>query len=120
VHGGQEGIVTHFAHARVEDNHVSGTSLRGITLTEMSMAEVAGNDVEGALGVGIFCGDYSMCEIEENSVSGTRPDLASGNRTRLGYGIVVHYGATASLAENKLHGNARRVGSFLRARISTE
>jgi nitrous oxidase accessory protein NosD len=120
VHGGQEGIVTHFAHARVADNRVSGTSLRGITLTEMSMAKVEDNEVAGALGVGIFCGDYSMCEIEENSVSGTRPDLASDNRTRLGYGIVVHYGADATLADNSLHGNARRVGSFLRAHISSE
>jgi Right handed beta helix region len=120
VHGGQEGIVTHFARARVADNRVSGTTLRGITLTEMSMAEADGNEVDGVLGVGIFCGDYSMCKIEENSVSGTRPDLASGNRTRLGFGIVVHYGADATLADNRLHGNARRVGSFLRARISTE
>ena len=118
VHGGREGIVTHFAHARVADNRVSGTSLRGITLTEMSMAEVEENQVEGALGVGIFCGDYSMCEIEENSVSGTRPDLVVRNLTRLGYGIVAHYGADATLADNRLHGNARRVGSFLRASIS--
>ena len=121
VHGGQEGIVTHFAHARVADNRVSGTSLRGITLTEMSMAEVEDNEVEGALGVGIFCGDYSICEIEANSVFGTRPDLASGNRTRLGYGIVAHFGADASLADNEAAAEMRRrVGSFLRARISTE
>jgi nitrous oxidase accessory protein NosD len=84
------------------------------------MAKVEDNEVACALGVGIFCGDYSMCEIEENSVSGTRPDLASDNRTRLGYGIVVHYGADATLADNSLHGNARRVGSFLRAHISSE
>ena len=64
--------------------------------------------------------DYSMCEIEENSVSGTRPDLASSDLTRLGYGIVAHYGAEATITDNRLHGNARRVGSFLRARISAE
>jgi nitrous oxidase accessory protein NosD len=120
VSGGMEGIVTHFAHAMVRDNHVSDTSLRGITLTEMSMAEAEGNEVEDALGVGIFCGDYSMCRIEENFVSGTRPDLQSGDKTRLGFAIVSHYGAEATLADNRLQENARRVGSFLRARISSD
>ena len=48
------------------------------------MADVQDNDVVDALGVGIFCGDYSMCRIEENSVSGTRPDMKSGDRTRMG------------------------------------
>jgi nitrous oxidase accessory protein NosD len=120
VVGGMEGIVTHFAHVLVRDNRVSGTSLRGITLTEMSMADVEENDVTDALGVGIFCGDYSMCQIERNSVSGTRADLESGDRTRLGFGIVSHYGADATVADNRLRGNARPIASFLRARISSE
>jgi nitrous oxidase accessory protein NosD len=120
VAGGMEGIVTHFAHAMVRDNRVSGTSLRGITLTEMSMADVQDNDVADALGVGIFCGDYSMCRIERNSVAGTRPDLESGDRTRMGIGIVSHYGADATVADNRLHGNERPIASFLRGRISSE
>jgi hypothetical protein len=120
VSGGREGIVTHFAHAVVRDNRIENTTLRGITLTEMSMATVEENEVREALGVGIFCGDYSHCEIEENSVSGTRPDLASGDLTRLGYGIVAHYGAKATVADNRLDGNARATGSFSRARISIE
>ena len=120
VRGGQEGIVTHFARVLVRDNHVSGTSLRGITLTEMSMAEVEENDVEDALGVGIFCGDYSMCTIEDNSVSGTRADHGSGDKTRMGYGIVAHYGADATIADNRLSGNEHATGSFLRSSISRE
>jgi nitrous oxidase accessory protein NosD len=120
VYGGMEGIVTHFARVLVRDNHVSGTGLRGITLTEMSMAEVEDNEVAGALGVGIFCGDYSMCTIEGNSVRGTRADHDSGDRTRLGYGIVAHYGADATLADNRLSGNERATGSFLRSTISSE
>jgi nitrous oxidase accessory protein NosD len=120
VSGGQEGIVTHFAHVMVRENRVTDTSLRAITLTEMSMADVEENEVERALGVGIFCGDFSMCEIEDNFVSGTRPDSSSGDRSREGYGIVAHFGATASLADNRLRGNARSTGSFSRARISTE
>ena len=117
VTGGMEGIVTHFAHVRVRDNRVSDTSLRGITLTEMSMGKVEDNEVAGALGVGIFCGDYSHCSIEGNTVVGTRPDLASGDRTRLGFGIVSHYGAHAELDGNRLEGNARPVASFLRATV---
>jgi nitrous oxidase accessory protein NosD len=120
VSGGQEGIVTHFAHVLVRDNRVTSTSLRGITLTEMSMADVHDNDVTDALGVGIFCGDYSMCRIEENSVSGTRPDMKSGDRTRMGFGIVSHYWADATVDDNRLHGNEHPIGSFLRARISSE
>jgi hypothetical protein len=120
VRGGQEGIVTHFAHATVRENRVSGTSLRAITLTEMSMATVEENEVEGATGVGIFCGDYSVCEIEENSVVGTRADPDSDDRVRGGYGIVAHFGAAATLADNSLLDNARRTGSFSRARISSE
>ena len=120
VTGGMEGIVTHFARALVKDNRVSETTLRGITLTEMSMADVEGNEVEDALGVGIFCGDYSVCRIEENSVSGTVADVESGDRTRMGFGILSHYGAEATLADNRLRGNARPVGSFLRASISSE
>ena len=120
VTGGMEGIVTHFARALVRDNLVSETTLRGITLTEMSMADVEGNEVEDALGVGIFCGDYSVCRIEENSVSGTIADVESGDRTRMGFGILSHYGAEATLADNRLRGNARPTGSFLRARISSE
>jgi len=120
VTGGMEGIVTHFAHALVRDNLVSETALRAITLTEMSMADVEGNEVEDALGVGIFCGDYSVCRIEENSVSGTVADVESGDRTRMGFGILSHYGAEATLDDNRLRGNARPVGSFLRASISSE
>ena len=120
VVGGMEGIVTHFAHVLVRENRVSETSLRGITLTEMSMADVRENEVDDALGVGIFCGDYSMCRIEGNSVFGTLPDRESGDRTRMGFGIVSHYGADATVVDNRLRGNARPMASFLQARICSE
>ena len=50
VIGGQEGIVTHMAMAALRGNHVSGTSMRGITMTEMSAGEVEGNEVLGRTG----------------------------------------------------------------------
>ncbi|MGH3131046.1 MAG: right-handed parallel beta-helix repeat-containing protein [Gaiellaceae bacterium] len=116
VIGGQEGIVTHMAHATLRGNHVSGTRLRGITMTEMSMGEVEENDVAGALGVGIFCGDYSLCRIERNVVHGTRTD-AAGGRTRAGYAIQAHYGASVLVDGNRLEGNPHGLGAFINAEI---
>jgi nitrous oxidase accessory protein NosD len=120
VLGGREGIVTHFAHVRVEDNRVSGTSLRALTLTEMSMVVVEGNDVRDSLGVGIFCGDYSECEIDDNSVRGIRPDHASGDTTRAGVGILAHYGAKAVLNDNQVSDSPGGTRAVLGAQISDD
>jgi hypothetical protein len=103
--GGQEGIVSHFAHVMIDGNRVTRTTMRGIAVTEMSMGRVTDNDVGAARGVGIFCGDYSMCEVEENAVHDTVPDRASGDAMRDGYAIVAHYGATATVWRNTLTGN---------------
>ena len=78
VTGGREGIVTHFAMVMVRDNHISGTELRAITMTEMSMGMIEDNEVDDALGVGIFCGDYSECEIEDNTISNVDAGLRVG------------------------------------------
>ena len=113
VRGGSEGIVSHLAHVTFRENRVSGTVLRGIAVTEMSMGSVDRNVVEDAVGVGIFCGDYSRCRITENSVSGTRVD-PSGNPTRAGYGIVSHFGAVAELDDNQLD---REAAAFIDGRL---
>ncbi|MGI8606510.1 MAG: right-handed parallel beta-helix repeat-containing protein [Gaiellaceae bacterium] len=112
VVGGQEGIVTHFAHALVRRNRVVETMMRGIMITEMSMGAVQDNAVAGGVGVGIFCGDYSECEISGNAVSGTRPDYDSGDRMRMGIGIVSHFGAKARLSENAFVENTDQTGVF--------
>jgi parallel beta-helix repeat protein len=113
VSGGTEGIVSHFAVVRIRNNTVSGTSLRGITVTEMSMGKVDGNVVSEALGVGIFCGDYSECEIDRNEVRGVRSDGASGSRA--GLAVVAHYGALAKVSRT-----AGRSGAFVNAAIERE
>lgn len=115
--GGYEGIVTHSALVEIRENRVRDTSLRGIAITEMSMGTAKENDVRNGLGVGIYCGDYSHCLIERNAVSGTRPDLASSNGTRMGYGILATFGAEATLRENQLTENHRRTRAFADARI---
>ena len=120
VSGGQEGIVTHFAHVRIADNHVTGSSMRGITVTEMSMADVESNTVQRAHGVAIYCGDYSRCDIEGNFVADTTPDMASGNKTRAGFGIIAHFGAVAELKDNEIVRSPGGVASSLRSRIFSE
>jgi Right handed beta helix region len=118
--GGQEGIVTHFAHSLVRRNRVVETTMRGITITEMSMGDVRDNEVADGVGVGIFCGDYSECMISGNAVSGTRPDHDSGDLARMGIGIVAHYGAKARLSENAFAQNTERTGAFSGATIRHE
>ena len=117
VTGGQEGIVTHFANAMIAHNHVSGTRLRAIAMTEMSMGMIEANEVTGALGVGILCNDHSMCMIERNVVVGTRPDDASGDLWRAGFGVLVSYGSEAELEENSLGTNPRPTGAVLDSRL---
>lgn len=102
VRGGLEGIVTHFAKATLQRNRVSGTSLRAITMTEMSMGAIRKNVVRGVRGVGIFCGDYSHCAVGGNDVSHVRPDRTSGDRTRSGVAIQSHYGSKVVLGPNRV------------------
>jgi hypothetical protein len=113
VSGGSVGIVSHMAMVEISENRVSGTRMRGIAVTEMSMGSVDRNVVEDAAGVGIFCGDYSHCEISENSVSGTTAD-GSGVASRAGYGIVAHYYAVAEVDDNQLD---RGAAAFIGGRL---
>jgi hypothetical protein len=105
-----EGIVSHSANVRFQDNAVRGTGLRAITVTEMSMGEIDGNHVQSARGVGIFCGDYSRCDISENTVVGTSADVESHDATRAGYAIQAHFGAVARIDDNRLDGNSLDYG----------
>jgi nitrous oxidase accessory protein NosD len=115
VTGGQEGIVTHSVMADLRGNHVTGTSLRGITMTEMSMGEVEENTVSDVLGVGIYCGDRSMCAIADNTIVGVRPD-PNGDPARAGIGIESFW-ATAELEGNEIVG-ARRSATFASGTIT--
>jgi nitrous oxidase accessory protein NosD len=116
VSGGGEGIVTHSSMVMVKGNRVHGTSLRGITMSEMSMGEVTENDVSGATGVGVYCGDHSECQIERNVVASTRSD-GTGDRARIGIGIVANFYALARLEQNVLVGNGARTGAFANGRF---
>jgi nitrous oxidase accessory protein NosD len=117
LRGGQEGIVSDSARVMVERNTVTTTTLRGITVTEMSMSSVERNTVDRALGIGIFCADQSSCMIAQNRIAGIRPDGASGDRTRLGYAIVAHSAATAFLEDNDVARNPYPIGLFVGGQI---
>jgi parallel beta-helix repeat protein len=120
VDGGQEGIFIDSTLASVENNTVRGASLRGITITEMSMGTVKENHVEDSIGIGILCSDYSHCEIEENSIVDTRPDHASDNLLRQGYGVVLNFGAKGYLRDNRFERTPGRVTTFAEATVEQE
>ena len=117
VVGGMEGIVTHFTMARIDGNHVSRTALRAISMTEMSMGEISDNEVWDALGIGIFCNDMSMCDVDGNVVVATRPDRASGDTARIGYGVLSSYHAEVELGDNELRANPVPVGTVADAHV---
>jgi hypothetical protein len=117
ISGGQEGIVTNSVMIDIRGNHVTDTSMRGITMTEMSMGEIERNQVADARGVGVYCGDRSECEIERNTIVGIRSDR-SGDVSRAGIGIVAFFGASAELDANTVVGNRRATATYAQATIT--
>ncbi len=113
VVGGQEGIVVHSSSAMLEHNRVEQTTMRGISMTEMSMGGVMHNTVRDAKGIGILCGDHSMCMIDRNDVADTRVDPTGGDLMRRGYGLVVEFGAEADVGRNDLADNPLTMGVFI-------
>ncbi|HWB23239.1 MAG TPA: right-handed parallel beta-helix repeat-containing protein [Gaiellaceae bacterium] len=118
VIGGMEGITTHSSMTDIVHDKVSGTELRGISVTEMSMGTVMDNEVSGALGIGIYCNDRSMCMIEHNTVLDTRADVASGNPTRRGFGVLASFQSQASLRGNQLSSNPVPMGAVINSEIA--
>lgn len=99
VTGGQEGLVSHVSRVEFLDNHVTGTTMRAITVTEMSEGLIEGNTVRGVVGAGLFCGDMSHCEIRGNAVHDVVAD-PSGVRSAGGYGVVGLYYSTVRIRDN--------------------
>jgi parallel beta-helix repeat protein len=109
ITGGMEGITTHSSMTQVMGNHVSRTTMRGISVTEMSMGMVMDNEVRNAHGIGIWCNDRSMCSIEDNTVVDT---------TGTGYGVLASFQSEADLRDNELAANPRPFGAVVQAEIS--
>lgn len=105
ISGGQEGIITHSSRVEIRENSVTGTTLRGIAISEMSEGTMEGNVVTGVVGVALYCGDMSHCEIVGNRVRDVRPD-PSGVRSRAGHAVVGWYYSTLRLRDNDVEGAA--------------
>ena len=115
--GVREGIVTHMTMVDVTHNRIGATTLRGITMGEMSMGAIRHNDVLGAHGVGIICLDHSECEIEHNTIVGTRTD-PSGDPARAGVAIEAHFFAKAKVKHNTIVASPGGVQAFDESTVS--
>jgi Right handed beta helix region len=109
--GVREGISTHSSMVDVMNNHVVGTSVRGISLSEMSMDHASGNVVESANGVGIICMDHSTCEIEHNTVAGAKVD-GDEDPSRRGVAIEAYFYAEAQVEHNTVIASPGGVAAF--------
>jgi parallel beta-helix repeat protein len=111
-----EGIILHNSHAMIENNTVTGSGLRGVSISEMSMATVAKNTILDNADAGIWVVDSSMADIAGNHIGGMRPGpegrlngigvfyygevmLGRGNRIEVDadHAIVATFGGTVEL-----------------------
>jgi hypothetical protein len=115
--GGMQGITTHSSMTEIVDNRISRTTGEAISMAEMSMGTAMDNEVRDALGVGINCDDQSSCMFEHNAVIGTRPDVASGNPTRNGVGLLASFYSEAEVHDNALAANPVPMGAVMQSLI---
>jgi parallel beta-helix repeat protein len=118
VTGGQEGIVSHVSEVTFRNNLVSGTTMRGIAVTEMSDGTVESNRVHDAAGTGLYCGDMSRCAFSNNQVGPV--SAGDGGLSSAGWGLVVNYHATASSNGDALTGAAGTRADFVDSRFVAE
>jgi hypothetical protein len=90
--------------------------MRAITITEMSDGWVHNNQVTDAAGAGLFCGDMSRCQFTDNTVAEVA--AAPGGRSMGGWGLVVHYHASASSHGDELAGVAGVSETLISSRIT--
>jgi Right handed beta helix region len=117
--GGMIGITTHSSMTEIVRNRVSRTTGQAISVAEMSMGSAMDNQIRDALGVGLSCDDQSMCMFEHNTVVGTRPDRASGDPTRRGFGVLASFYSEASLWQNRLAANPVAAGAVMSSTLKT-
>jgi len=117
--GGMVGITTHSSMTEIVRNRVSRTTGQAISVAEMSMGSAMDNEIRDALGVGLSCDDQSMCMFEHNTVVGTRPDRASGDPTRRGFGVLASFYSEASLWQNRLAANPVAAGAVTSSTLET-
>jgi hypothetical protein len=112
-----QGITTHSSMTEIVRNRVSRTTGQAISVAEMSMGSAMDNQIRDALGVGLSCDDQSMCMFEHNTVVGTRPDRASGDPSRRGFGVLASFYSEADLSHNQLAANPIAAGAITSSRL---
>ncbi len=119
ISGGQEGLVSHVSRAEFVGNTVTGTTLRAISVTEMSEGLVQGNRIDGVVGIGLYCGDMSHCEFDGNTVTRVSRD-PNGVRSRAGFGAVAWYYSTMRLSDNRFDVAAPEPAATFMGSITTD
>jgi parallel beta-helix repeat protein len=94
----REGIILHNSHAMIESNTVTGSGLRGVSISEMSMATVAKNTILDNADAGIWVVDSSTADIAGNHIGAMRP----GPEGRLNGIGVFYYGQATIGAGNRI------------------
>jgi len=89
-----EGVVSHISHVTFRNNQVTGSTQRGIAVTEMSDGRMEGNRVSDAVGAAFYCGDMSHCSVVDNLADGVAAE-GVGFRSSEGHGLVVHFHSQA-------------------------
>ncbi len=59
-----------------------------------------------------------MCMIENNTVVDTRPDSASGNASRSGFGVLASFQSEVEVHGNQLASNPVPLGAVTNSQIS--
>ncbi len=120
ITGGQEGIVSHASTVFIKDNDVASTTLRAISVTEMSQGDVDQNRIEQVVGTGLYCGDHSVCNLRDNRVRGTTPQPDTPVAWGAGYGAIVLFGSDAYFKGNDFQRVAvAGIGVFVDSAISS-
>ncbi|MDP9067483.1 MAG: right-handed parallel beta-helix repeat-containing protein [Actinomycetota bacterium] len=114
IEGGQEGIVSHVSRVDFSRNIVTGTTMRGVAITEMSHGVARSNLIDGAAGAGLYCGDMSMCEFSGNQVNRV---AEAGVGSQAGWGLAVNYRSRASTDHDSLAGEAGPVGTYMHSLV---
>jgi hypothetical protein len=111
--------VSHASTVFIRDNDVRSTTLRAISVTEMSQGDVDQNRIDQVVGTGLYCGDHSVCNLRGNRVHGTTAQPDSPVAWGAGYGAIVLYGADAYFDGNDFQRVAvTGIGVFVDSAIS--
>jgi nitrous oxidase accessory protein NosD len=114
-----EGIVSHVSRVTFSDNVVTGTSERGISITEMSQGRALRNRVRDAAGTAYWCGDMSNCTLIDNRAT-TVAVSTPGFKSSGGHGLVVQFHSHAAVEDLHATDSAGRAVLVMSGSVTTD